>query len=82
MKKTIETMMSGYIYDNSSYIKESQMTVADFAILEAESMDQGWVWFLEEKETDEFYADGEKRDGLIREIKEFLKENYDFYLNK
>jgi len=78
MKNSIETMLDSFIHDNREYIKENGGNVAEYIMTGTEAQDQGWLWFLDDEEIEEFENDSMRRDELKREITEYVNKNYNY----
>lgn len=78
MKNSIKTLLDSYVYDNASYIKENGGNAAEYIIVDTETQNQGWLWFLSDEEIEEFENDKEKRVAHIQEIRKYVNENYNY----
>lgn len=81
MKNSIKTYIDSIVSDNKQYIIESNMTVAEYIILNADNNDTRYVEFFDEKEYE--HNDGfEPTEDQINEFKSWINENYNFYIEE
>lgn len=79
MKHNIDQLLSAYIFDNKDFIKQSGFTtIAECILEETESLDGGFNWFLSDEESRHFEYESEFRDQAIKEITEYINENYNY----
>jgi hypothetical protein len=78
MKNNIKTLLDSVAFDNEKFIKESDQTVSEYLLENAEETDQGWLFYLSDKEIEEFENNEEKANSHIEEIKKFVNENYNY----
>lgn len=81
MKNSIKSLLDAFIRDSAQYVKENGGNVAEYIIADAESRDQGWLFFLTEEEAEEYEnSDSDRRDEIQSEIRAFINENYNYNL--
>lgn len=81
MKNAINTLIEMVISDSKEFIIQNGGNVAEYLIADAESADQGWLWFLSDEEIEEFEnGSSERRSEIISEIQNFINSNYDYNL--
>lgn len=80
MKHQIKTLLDSVEIDNEKFIKENEMTVADYLLEATKAEDQGFLFYLTENEKEEFEKDEKKAEHHINEIVSFISENYNYYL--
>jgi len=78
MKDSIATMLDSLVHDNREHIKENGGNAAEYIMTDTEAQDQGWLWFLDDEEIEEFENDSMRRDELKREITEYVRRNYNY----
>lgn len=78
MKNSIATMLDSFVHDNASYIKENGGNAAEYILTDTDAHDQGYLWFLSDEEIEEFENNKEKRAEHIKEIREYVNENYNY----
>lgn len=76
MKKSIDTFVQGIAQDNEQYIMEGgYSSIADYIISNAIN-GTGWGEFFDDSELEEPTC--EPTDEQINELKEYLKDNYNY----
>lgn len=77
MKKNISSYINAIIEDNKQYIAQSDMTIAEYIIENADNNDTRYCEFFDEcefEDNDTF----EPTDKQIEDFKKWLNDNYDF----
>jgi hypothetical protein len=79
MKNSIKTLLDAVAHDSRESIKASGGNVAEYIIVTAEAVDQGWFEFLSDEEIDEYEsADADRREEIRDEIRAFVNDNYNY----
>ena len=79
MKHNIEQLLSAYIFDNNNFIKNSgYVTVAEYILEEAKSLEGGFYWFLSDEEANSIENDPESQRQVVSEITEYINDNYNY----
>jgi len=78
MKNSIATMLDSFVHDNRKYIKENGGNAAEYIMIDTKAQDQGWLWFLDDEEVEEFENNFMRRNELKREITEYVNKNYNY----
>ena len=76
MKHSIKSMMDAVVSDNKGYIKENGGNVAEWILLNDESENNGWLWYLTDDEISDFESGNSQK--YITEIRDFVIENYNY----
>ena len=82
MKPSIKTRLDAVEFDNKEFIKEEDMTVAEYLLFNSEQEDQGWLYYLTDEEIEEFENNDEIANKHIEEIKEFVNKYYDYKIEE
>lgn len=75
MKPAILQLTKQYVQDSRQY---NEGNIAEFLLLGAESVDNGYFFYLTDDEIEEYENNSERRIELETEIKDWIKNNFDF----
>lgn len=76
MKSNISQLLDSVVQENEEYVREEEVTFAEYILNQSESEDNGWLFYLTDEEIEEFENDEDKADEYIREIKEYVNWHY------
>ncbi len=76
MKTTAQTLTDAHVADTKQHIEGN---VADHLINEARNAENGYYFYLTEKEIEEFETDDQRRQELVEEVENWIRENYDHF---
>lgn len=80
MKKSIHSLVEQISLDNMNYISDNYDSIADYIIHNAENSDQGWKEYLSEDEITEYENDPIIASKLIKNVTNYLNENFNYKL--
>ena len=75
MKNSALTLTEAFVYDNKKYISGN---IAEYLINNTKELEFGYYFFLTEEEIDLFEKSSEKKIELIKNVNDFILENFNY----